>query len=63
MGVYSEIVYYGTKFAQILSICHLPVLFRADKNLSYVFVADGAFVLNTNSMKPFPGNQDVGTPK
>jgi hypothetical protein len=34
-----------------------------DKNRPYVFVAEGAFAVNTNIMKLFPGNQDVGTPK
>jgi hypothetical protein len=59
MGVYSEIVYYGTKFAQYSP----SPLQSTDKNLPYVFVTDGAFALNTNIMKPFPGNQDVGYPK
>lgn len=35
----------------------------SDKNMPYVFIADGAFALDTHIMKPYPGNHTTGSEK
>lgn len=35
----------------------------SDKNMPYVFIADGAFALDTHVMKPYPGNHVTGSQK
>lgn len=62
-GVFRNCSLWGKMCSNSLNFptpCSIP---GSNVDTPFVFLADGAFALSTNVMKPYPGNHQIGSPK
>ncbi|CAK1578598.1 unnamed protein product [Parnassius mnemosyne] len=63
-GVFKKSSLWQKISSETLNLPKPRSLSSADKaNIPYVFLADGAFALHNNIMKPYPGTHNIGSPK